>query len=134
MGSFGDYWEKKILDHIFNKAAYTAPTIYVALSTADPTDTGSGLAEPSGNGYARKQTAASDWNAATGTNPTVTDNATALAFSEATGSWGTISHFALMDAPTGGNLLAYGSLTTPKAITAGDTAQFAAGDLDVQLD
>ena len=134
MGSFGDYWEKKVLDHIFNKAAYTAPTIYVALSTADPTDTGSGLAEPSGNGYARKATAASDWNAATGTNPTVTDNANALTFNEASGSWGTITHFALMDAATAGNLLAYGALTTPKAISAGDTPQFAVGDLDVQLD
>jgi hypothetical protein len=134
MGSFGDYWEKKVLDHIFNKAAYTAPTIYVALSTADPTDTGSGLAEPSGNGYARKATAPADWNAAAGTNPTVTDNANALTFNEASGSWGTITHFALMDAASAGNLLAYGALTTPKAISAGDTPQFAVGDLDVQLD
>jgi hypothetical protein len=134
MGSFGDYLEKKLLDHLFNKAAYTAPTIYVALSTADPTDAGTGLAEPSGNAYARKATSASDWNAATGTNPTVTTNATALAFAEATGSWGTISYFALMDALTGGNMLGYGSLTTPKAINSGDTAQFVAGDLSVQLD
>ena len=60
MGGFSDYWENKILDHIFGKGSYTPPTIYVGLSTADPTDDGSGLAEPSGNGYARKQTSASD--------------------------------------------------------------------------
>ncbi len=64
----------------------------------------------------------------------MTTNATALAFAEATGSWGTISYFALMDALTGGNMLACGALTTPKAITTGDTPQFAAGDLSVQLD
>lgn len=134
MGSFSDYLEKKILDHLFNKSAYTAPTIYVALSTADPTDTGTGLAEPAGNGYARKATAATDWNAATGTSPTQTTNANAIAFNQATGSWGTISNFALMDAATGGNMLASGTLTTPKAIGSGDTAQFSVGDMSVQLD
>lgn len=134
MGSFSDYLEKKILDDLFGKSAYTPPTIYIALSTADPTDAGTGLAEPSGNNYSRKQTAASDWNAATGTAPTVTDNATALSFPQASGSWGTISHFALFDNSSGGNMLAHGALTTPKAIGSGDTAQFAIGDLDVQLD
>jgi hypothetical protein len=64
MGGFSDYWENKILDHIFGKGNYTPPTIYVGLSTTDPTDDGSGLTEPSGNGYTRVQTFASDWNAA----------------------------------------------------------------------
>jgi len=103
----------------------------VALSTADPTDDGSGFAEPSGNGYARVQTSASDWNAASGGS---LDNADDVNFEQATGNWGTITHFALFDAATGGNMLAYGSLSQPKTIGASDTAQFEAGDMDISLD
>ena len=131
MGSFSDHWENEILDHLFGKGTYTPPTIYVGLSTADPTDDGTGLAEPSGGGYARVATAASDWNAASGG---ALDNANAIEFAQATASWGTVTHFALFDAVTAGNLLAHGTLTTSKAITNGDTARFAAGDLDVSLD
>ena len=130
-GTFGDFWELEILDHIFNKGAYAAPTIYVGLSTADPLDDNSGLAEPAGNGYARVETAAGDWNAAAAG---VTDNANDIAFPEATGSWGSVTHFGLFDALSGGNLLAHGDLTTPRAIESNDTATFAAGDLDVSLD
>jgi hypothetical protein len=131
MGSFSDYWENKILDHVFGKSSYSPPTIYVALSTADPTDDGSGIAEPSGNGYARVQTQASNWNAASSGS---LDNANDITFPEATGNWGTISHFALFDAASEGNMLAHGSLSASKAIGSGDTAKFAAGDLDVSLD
>ena len=131
MGSFSNYLEDELLDHVFGKGSYTPPTIYVALSTGDPLDDGSGLAEPSGNGYERAQTAAVDWNAASGGD---IDNANAIAFNEATGSWGTITHFALMDAASGGNLLVHGALSTSKSIGGGDTAEFAAGDLDASLD
>ena len=131
MGGFSDYWENKILDHIFGKGSYTPPVIYVALSTADPTDDGSGFAEPSGNAYARVQTSASDWNVASSGS---LDNAGDITFGQATGSWGTITHFALFDAVTGGNMLAHGALNQPKAIGSSDSAKFEAGDLDISLD
>jgi hypothetical protein len=131
MGGFSDYWENKILDHIFGKGSYTPPTIYVGLSTADPTDDGSGLAEPSGNGYARVQTSACDWNAASNGS---LDNAGDITFAQASGSWGTITHFALFDAATAGNMLAHGTLCQSKAIGESDTARFEAGDLDISLD
>ena len=131
MGSFSDFWENEILDHIFGKGSYTPPTIYVGLSTADPLDDASGLAEPSGNGYARVSTAGADWNTAAAGAP---DNANDITFPQATGSWGTVTHFALYDAATAGNMLAHGSLDTSKAVNNGDTVKFAAGDLDVTLD
>jgi len=131
MGSFSDYWENEILDHIFGKGSYTPPTIYVGLSTADPLDNGSGLAEPTGNGYARVQTTAADWNTAAGG---ALDNVNDITFPQATGSWGTITHFALFDTASGGNILAHGALSASKTIGSGDTAKFAAGDLDVSLD
>ena len=131
MGSFTDHWENEILDHLFGKGSYTPPTIHVGLSTADPGDNGTGLNEPGGNGYARVATSAADWNSASGG---ALDNANAIEFLQATGSWGTITHFALFDASTGGNMLAHGTLIQSKAISSGDTARFAAGDLDVSLD
>lgn len=131
MGSFADYWENEILDHLFGKGSYTPPTIYVGLSTADPTDDASGLAEPSGGSYARVATAGADWNVASGG---AIANANDITFPEATDSWGTITHFALFDAASAGNMLAHGTLSVSKSISSGDTAKFAAGDLDVTLD
>jgi hypothetical protein len=134
-GSMSNYWEKKVLDHLFGKSSYTPPAnIYVGVSTADPLDDGSGLAEPSGGSYARVQTAPADWNAAVEGAPTLIDNANAIQFPEASGDWGTITHFALFDAATDGNMLAHGSLSVAKPISEGDTLQFAAGDLDVTQD
>ena len=131
MGSFADYWENKILDHLFGKGSYTPPTIYVGLSTADPTDESSGLSEPSGGSYARVSTVPGDWNVASGG---ATGNANDLTFPEATGNWGTITHFALFDAESAGNMLAHGTLSVSKTISSGDTVKFPAGDLDVTLD
>jgi hypothetical protein len=132
MGSFSDFWELEILDHCFMKGSYTPPTnIFIALSTADPTDSGGSIAEPSGGSYARKSTAGADWNAAASG---ALDNANTITFVEATGSWGTITHFALFDALTSGNMLAHGALSASKPITSGDTAFFEVGDLDVSLD
>jgi hypothetical protein len=108
MGSFSDYLENELLDHVFGNGSYTPPTIYVALSTTNPLDDGSGLAEPSGNGYARVQTTATDWSTASSGS---IDNAAAIEFSEATGSWGAITHFALMDTASGGNMLVHGALS-----------------------
>lgn len=130
MGSFSNYLENKILDHVLKVAAYTVPTnIYIALSTADPLDTGAGIAEPSGNAYARA--AANSWAAAVNG---ATSNSAQITFPEATGSWGTITHFAGFDASTAGNMLFHGALTTAKAITTGDTPRFNTGELDVTLD
>ena len=52
MAGFSDYLEDKVLDHVFGGNAYTAPgTLYVALYTVAPTDTGGGT-EVTGGSYA----------------------------------------------------------------------------------
>lgn len=129
--SFADYLENKLLDHITGKAAYTMPTCYVGLSTADPGDGGATLAEPSGNGYARVQTSASDWNAASAGSAT---NAAVITFPAATGDWGTITHVCLFDAASGGNLLASGTLDASQVISVDQIPRFDIGTLTVSLD
>ena len=132
MGSFSNYLELEILDHIFGKGAYTPPTIYVGLSSADPTEDGSGIAEPAGGSYARKQTAASDWAVASAG---ATSNAAIITFIESTATWGAaLTHFFLSDAAIVGNMLGYGTLTSARTVNAaGYTPRFSIGELDVLL-
>ena len=129
MGSISDALEIDWLDHVFENGAFTVPTnIYIALSTADPTEDGSGVAEPSGNGYARK--VHNTWNAAAARK--VTNNGV-ITFAAATGAWGTITHYAIYDAITGGNFLGYGSLSVSKGIVDGNTASIADVEIEVSV-
>lgn len=120
-----DYLENALLDHVTGKTAYTKPTAYVGLFTAAPSDAGGGT-EVSGGSYARKVTAGADWNAASGGSVA---NANAITFATASGSWGTVTHFGVFDASSGGNLLRWAALTANKTIGSGDVASFAAGAL-----
>ena len=129
MASFTDYTEAKVLDHVVGKTSWTMPSVWVALFTAAPSDTGGGT-EATGGSYARKSTAGGDWTAASAG---ATSNAAAITFVTPTGSWGTITHFALMDASTAGNMLAWAPLTTPQAVGTENTVRFLIGDLDITL-
>lgn len=132
-GSKADFLENELLDHVLGNAAYTAPTnVYIALYTAAPSDSGGGT-EVSGGSYARLTVAnnATNWPAASGG---AKSNGTALTFTTATASWGTVVAFGIFDAATAGNLLYWATLTTNKVIDNGDTAEFAVGDLDVTED
>lgn len=125
--SFSNYLENKVLLHVFGATAYTAPaTLYVALFTSDPGETGSGT-EVSGGSYARQTIAFT----VTGNQAS---NTGAAEFPTATASWGTITHAAVFDAVSGGNMLAYGALTTSKTIASGDVLRIPAGDFDINLD
>jgi hypothetical protein len=127
-GSFSDYLEDKLLKHVFTNTSYTSPTtLYVALYTVAPSDTGGGT-EVSGSGYARKSVSFT----VSGTT-TLATNSAAVEFDAATGSWGTIVAVAIYDALTAGNFLAWSDLTTSKAIATGDVLRIPAGDLDITL-
>jgi len=136
MGSFSNYLEGALLQHIFctgeGKNAMAVPDKYVALSTAtlDDADTGDTLTEPSGGGYAR--VICSTWDACAGAG--ATENSQAITFPQATTSWGKITDFAICDASSSGNMLAYGALTVSKSVQTGDTPKFDTGDLDITLD
>ncbi len=130
MGSFADYAENKILDHITGKSSFTMPTAYMALSTTTPTDAG-GITEPSGGAYARVATAAATWNSASGGS---TSNTNIITFPQATAGWGTIIGWALYDAASGGNMLVHGSLTTFITVSGGDTLQFPGSALVITQD
>jgi hypothetical protein len=131
VAGLSNYYESKILDHMFRNVAFTPPaTVYVALFTAAPTDAGGGT-EVSGGGYARQ---AVTFGAVSGGSPSQIANSAAINFPVATASWGTVVAFGLYDAATAGNLLAWANLTTSKLIDVNDQAQFATGALTISLD
>ncbi len=128
MGSISDYLENKLVDHVLGNTAYTpAATLYLGLSTADPADDASGLAEPAGNGYARK---AISFSAAASR---AVEQDGQVSFDQATGSWGTISHWAVFDADSAGNMLAHGSLAVNKAVVSGNTPSVADNEVDIEF-
>ena len=129
MAGFSDYLEDKVLDHVFGGVAYTAPgTLYVALYTVAPDDTGGGT-EVTGGSYARQTSTFT----VSGTDPTTATNAAAIEYPTATGDYGTVVAVGILDALSGGNLLAYADLTTSKTVSTGDVFRFDAGDLDITL-
>ncbi|MFH1067539.1 MAG: hypothetical protein V1746_06525 [bacterium] len=131
MSAKSDYLENKMVDLVLGGNSFTPPsTIYVALYTAAPNDAGGGT-EVSGYAYARKDVAnnSTNWpNASNGAK----SNGVAIEFASASGGdWGTVTHFALFDAASAGNMLYYGALTSSKTVNNGDQARFAAGALTV---
>lgn len=131
-GSFSDFLELELLDHVFGAASYSAPaTLYFALFTAAPSDSGGGT-EVSGGSYARVGVTnnATNFPAASAG---AKSNGTAINFGTATANWGTIVAAAVFDASSAGNMLAWGDLTTNKTVNNGDSAEFAANDFDLTL-
>jgi hypothetical protein len=126
--SLTNAFETSTLQYLFTTGSVTRPTAwYLGLFTSDPTETGSAGTEVSGGGYARKAvTFTVSGNLAT--------NSGAIEWDAATASFGTITHIAVLDAASGGNMIASSALTASKAIATDDIIRVPAGDLDITLD
>lgn len=113
------YLQRVLFDATFGR------DLFVALFDGAPDGTG---AEVVGNGYRRQPMdfVRDDRGAATNVGEVVFDPA-------APGEWGALTHFALYDAPAGGNLYVYGPLSARKVIEDGDQAVFRAGTLTVEF-
>ena len=129
-----------ITANLFSASVYSVPgTWYVALSTTTPTQAQGtsppwNVTEPSGNGYARvavTNNASNFVSAAAPATGWTMENATAITFPLATGSWGTVTNVAIFDAASTGNCVAYGSLTSSQAIVNNDIASFAIDALTI---
>ena len=127
MASLSNYLENELLDHALGTGSFTAPSnVYMALFTSDPTDAGSGT-EVSGAGYARQLVT---FGAASSGSVT---NSSAEVFTASGGTFGTVTHTALYDASTSGNLLFHGALATAKTVTDGESLTIAIGAFTIAL-
>jgi hypothetical protein len=124
--AFSNYLSNEILDHVFSGNAFTAPSnYYVALYTVAPTASGGGT-EVTGGGYVRR-------SATFTTSATQSTNQSAIEFPTASAAYGTVVAASVMDATSGGNLLAFANLTAAKTIGIGDVLRIPANDLDINL-
>jgi hypothetical protein len=117
MAGLSDYAENVVLDAYFGSG--TPATLYLALYTAAPSDSGGGT-EVSGGSYARKAVTNNSTNF-----PAASSGSKALAVAQTfvtpTGSWGTVTHAALHDASTSGNLITWWALSASQVVASGNT-------------
>lgn len=141
MSAMSDYLENKLVDQLFRgQSAPTTTTLYVALLTAAPSDSGGGT-EVAGGSYARVAVTSSlaNWAGTQSSGSTTvssgtggqTSNNGAITFPTPSAGWGTVTHFGIYDAASGGNLLFWGSLTIAKTINQDDTVTFPAASLSI---
>ena len=105
--------------------------LYLALFTADPTESGVFTNEATFTGYSRVAVAkASGW---TDGGSTFT-NASLIQFPQCTAGNNTITHFALCTLASGGEIVVSGALNASLNISSGIQAQFSAGSLSVGAD
>lgn len=137
-GPMSDYLEGQFIKYWFQNdgtAAAKPATVYVGLSTAACSDSSVGT-EVSGGSYARVSVTnnSTNWPGPTTNNGTVS-NGTAITFPSPTANWGSITHWFISDASSGGNLLWCAALTTAKTVNNGDAApSFGVGALSIQVD
>lgn len=134
MGSLSNFLEDALLNHLCNTAFTPAASLFVALCTADPTDAGTGTSVSisevaNANGYART---AVTFGAAASRRVVQSG---AVTFPQATSTWGTISHWALVTSGTynTGDMYAYGSFVTPFAPVNGNTPTIPSAELEVEI-
>lgn len=134
MSQMTDYLEGQLIAHLFRTGSFTKPTVLaVGLFTAAPSDAGGGT-EVTGGSYARATLNPLDanWAAPVGGNG-VTSNSSTITFATPSATWGLVTHFAIFDAASAGNMLFWAPLTTSKTINSGDSVTFPAGLLTVTL-
>lgn len=125
MSALTDFSENLLLNWLLTANAATRPTTwYIGLFTSATGDAGTGT-ELSTGGYARQAVTFS----VTGD----TASNTAQIDFVSSGDWANITHVAVFDASTGGNMLFHGALTTPRDPASGDTVRFAASALTLTL-
>jgi hypothetical protein len=136
MSAASNYLENRVLDHVLKNTAFTQPAnLFIGLfrnvsgNAATNLEAGTLTDEvlTGGTAYIRQSIAFAAASAG------ISVNSATVTFPVATANWGTITHVAILDAQSGGNVLFWGAVTTAKTIETGDTFQVAAGNLTITL-
>lgn len=125
------YFLNQVMGNLFHtKETPAVPAkYYIGLSSTTPSIDGTGVSEPASSaGYKRVElTVLSE--------PTngVINNTAAVSFDESTANWGTMTHFVIYDALTGGNLLMYDALSTSRNVETSTIVTIKVGSLTLTL-
>lgn len=138
MSAASNYTEANVINALLRGVTFPLPTkTYVSLHTGNPGETGSNeVTTGAFPAYVRKEAEVggaigSGWDAPT---DGVSKNAKQLTYPGFDGaSPVTVSHWAVYDAATGGNLLFYAPLTTARTLQSGDVFVFDINALTVTM-
>jgi hypothetical protein len=114
MAALSDYTEELLLDHLLTQGPF-----FLALYNSTPGDVDTG-AEVVAASYARQAVTFTRLDSDL-------SNSNTLTFATATESWGTVSHVAIFDLVTGGNLMWHGPLLSDKIVSLGDVVTYPIG-------
>lgn len=128
------HFKNLIMGNIFKtKTSPAIPTkYYIGLSSTQPTLSGTNVTEPSGGGYSRVELT----SLSTPQNGIIKNNSD-ISFPESSADWFTASspatHYVIYDSETGGNLLMYDELTSPRVIQINTVATIVASSLVMKI-
>lgn len=135
MASMTNALENELLDGLLGVTPFTTETTYyLALFTADPTETGSTADEVVGNGDYTRISLAGKFTASSGITG-ISANTAEIAFTQCAIAWGTITHIAVCRSNVIGtaDLDLVGALILEIPTTIGYTFKFNIGDLTLTL-
>ncbi|KOP64356.1 hypothetical protein AMS62_03100 [Bacillus sp. FJAT-18019] len=143
--NMSNYLASALLNQVFRNTAYTRPSkVYLALYTSNPTAADTGQ-EVTGGSYARQEItfgaptteSYQQYHPSTGQQVTVQKrtikNSADIVMPTASGDWGQVTHIGIRDAATGGNLLYFGALDTPRSILTNDIFKILTGQVSLTL-
>lgn len=118
------YADNVVLNTFLRNTSFVPPVqVFLALFTASPTASGGGT-EVAGNGYGRQLIVF------TSPSSGQCSNTADIVFPTAFGAdWGTVTSYGVYDASSGGNLLYFANLSTPRYVAVSDQLKFPAGQL-----
>lgn len=124
----GNHLSGKLIRHLFNATAYSPPAnVDFALYTVVPTGAGGGTEVAGGSGYVRQVYVNTGWTVEAAQ---VVANTVEVAWTQATGNWGTVVAAAMFEGSTN-NLMYWGNLTVNRVVNDGDSVRFAIGGVTV---
>ena len=127
------YQANRLNNYLFGATSFTPNgTYYIGLSTTAINAAGTGVTEPTGGGYQRVAVTNNKTNFTDSTGGIV-QNKVQFEFPESTTALGTIKHVFIADSLTGGNILYYDALTTPRTVQTATILLFAINSMKIQL-
>jgi len=127
--AFSNYLEDEITGWINGTTFDAAPTsTFIQLYSQNPTESGSAT----GALYTRVSVAAGGWTRGTNGVGTLT-NTNVITITSNAPSGATVTHVALFDSSTGGNMLISGALTSSRIVAIGDEVRFNATSLTLTV-
>ncbi|MFL1552508.1 hypothetical protein ACI77I_26065 [Pseudomonas sp. D47] len=134
MSAFSDYLEDKLLRMTLRGEAFVPPAqLFIALYTSPTGDLEGTGAELVGNAYARIRVTFGEPIPDTDGSTYCANDTDLRSPRPSTGVWGVVSHFALYDAPVGGNRLYHGPFLEPRVFETNDLFFAQAGDIKIKL-